>query len=80
MSQTPYEKKLLSLAVEASTADDFATVELVGKMIALLHDEQYADLQIHFPYLRPSHRIRVGAPPLSREQDEAAARGPGTTH
>jgi hypothetical protein len=80
MNQTPYEKRLRSIAVEASIVGDFTTVELAAKMITLIKAAHYEPLQVHFSQLRPSYRARAGAPPASREADCASEPGPGTLH
>jgi hypothetical protein len=39
-------------------------------MIAQIRTGHYGPLQRQFPYLLPSYRIRLGAPPTSREEDQ----------
>ena len=69
MNETPYEKKLLALVNDARKAKDPAILPLIENMIAQLRAGLYGPLQCQFPYLPPSYRIRVGAPPRSREED-----------
>ena len=70
MTETPYEKKLLALAKEARKAKDLITLPLLENMIAQIRTGQYGPLQCQFPYLPPSYRLRAGAPPSSREEDQ----------
>jgi hypothetical protein len=69
MNETPYERKLLALANDARKAKDTTTLSLLENMIANVRAGQYGPLQCQFPYLLPSCRIRLGAPPNSREED-----------
>ena len=70
INQTPYEKKLLALAKDARRAKDLTTLQLIENMIAQIRAGQYGPVQCQFPYLPPSYRIRAGAPPKSREEDQ----------
>jgi len=70
MTETPYEKKLLALANDARKAKDPTALPLIENMIAQIRTGQYGPLQCQFPYLPPSYRIRLGAPPSSREEDQ----------
>ena len=70
MNETPYEKKLLALANDARRAKDLTTLPLVESMIAHVRAGLYGPLQCQFPYLPPSYRLRAGAPPNSREEDQ----------
>jgi hypothetical protein len=69
-TETPYEKRLLALANEASKAKDPTTLGVIEQMIAQIRTGHYGPLQRQFPYLLPSYRIRLGAPPTSREEDQ----------
>ena len=76
MTETPYEQKLLALANEARKAKDPSTLQLIESMLEQVRSGQYGPLQCQFPYLPPSYRIRLGAPPRSREEDRPYGRDP----
>jgi len=72
MHPTPYEKQLDSLAREAARAGDLSTLERITTMLALVRSGQYGTLQGHFPFLHPTWRTRLGAPPTTRSEDDAS--------